>query len=513
LKKQAMTHVNRQHKGDGTVLGGTGRDFTLSELFATVLSTEESMQYYEERSTKSSRKDLVDKRNKSPQELAREILTSEKDPEQRLLLQNLLKMMDPETPAKLPEISTVPERNSTEKRKGSPSRKAKKRASSCINNPEVDLSVREGSSSQKRKEKQGSTTEKRSLLEADLQVSSDDSSSDYVSLDVSRKEMEELIGQPKLLSPLPPEVDKQDHTMKTCAAKTDQVQGDKLSNTSVSDPSGLEGDLIPAWTVADIVHQTIDAVTSTLVAGIQRERKDELSAVCQNLLTTINANINITNTQLKRLVEIKESNHEGQRLLEAVDRMSGQVTGLKTAVKENQRALEDFTAITKDFQSTCQEQNSTIKSLIQSQIDANHAVAKQLERQGEAFRAITKRFNGLIEDDRRGGSVPKVVRHIVASDQEKVEFNEAWEDVSSEIKHRSKVYFGPMVRVRPVSAPSSEEASKGSHQPTPPVAKASLPSVVVRPPRGPSRFACSGESPLHPEWVEKLGQIRHHQSK
>ena len=186
-----------------------------------------------------------------PKDLAQEMLEGTHDPEQKQLLEGLLSVIDVTT-FQIPRIPKVGEK-SGEPKAEKKSRKRTSDKSSLQKQPlkESSTNVVE-TSPDKIQVKEDTPHQKKAMLEDDLAVSTDD---DTISVDVAASEVEKLLEMPTPLSPLN---EKRDHE-------------EVVMDVDPGNPLGLEDLELLAWTVADIVRQTVDSVTSTIIAGIQRD--------------------------------------------------------------------------------------------------------------------------------------------------------------------------------------------------------------------------------------------------
>ena len=262
-----------------------------------------------------------------------------------------------------------------------------------------------------------------------------------------------------------------------------------------------------------IIQQTVDAVASTLItASRMHDEPCGLSGI-NNLLNVMNGNLGDVVGSLDRLVKSQRLEGPEARLAPTMRSLTDTISGLNTGVKDMKGAIREMTASTRDLQQAIVAQTATRRGLFQANIDVQQKLCNQMKQQASAFTSGHHRFAGLIEDEKRGGEAPAIVRHLLSPRQAE-ECETMMREAALEFDPRSAPVFGPPIRKRtqpqhppaPVKAVATLPDQEVAAEPT---EKAKVHSVV----EVPTEQSLPHRSPLRPEWRATLKTLRTHKGK
>lgn len=426
-EKKIQEHFRRSHPREEPRRGGTGIPFQLSERYATVVLEEPT-------------------KNKEALDLMNQVLITQLTDEQRKIMERMQRMLGMDTLPKGAEAAPPSPKAAAEAPKAAPPSKKRKSALEALEEAE-GLAVHPDPKEMEALIAEMDTSPAVSPLTTPVKATSSPAkirspphkirritwSPNVVSPEGGNQEEDDPDSQGGRLQPSDPEkiyIPRQSPLEEKESGKREEVE-------------------VPVWTVADIVHQTVDGLSSTISTMLKPREVAPQALLNNSLLATMDANINVTNGYLKRVTEAVEAQRNGRKIVEAVDRLSGHLEGFRSVVRENSRIQEQFLGVVRDLRQSTQEQAGALKSIMTAQLEATRMVSAEMRSQTEAFRAITSRFNGLVEDERRGGKVPRMIRRIITvNPQEKEEFEAAWRQ-RDQAQVSDRVKFGPPIQKRP----------------------------------------------------------------
>ena len=205
-----------------------------------------------------------------------------------------------------------------------------------------------------------------------------------VELHPSPKEVEELTRTPAPLSPLP------------------------------LTPTKPRVDMLPTSLIQEVVAQTVKSVSSAIIAAARNQPvppDQDVRSVTNQLMAT--------NANLSDIAGCLSNEDKGRaQLRDCLTEMTASLNGVKSELSRLNRGISVLTSAVDKLDQSATTQRGQFHTVVQGSIDTNQGLTNALKEQAKAFKSVTNRLTGLIEDDCRGGQVTGLVRKILDLDEQ-----------------------------------------------------------------------------------------------
>ena len=305
------------------------------------------------------------------------------------------------------------------------------------------------------------------------------------------------------------------------------------------DESGLFGQVrdMCETIITRSIHDTVEAVTSAIIAGVKMNAPTisfDQGPLIGSLMAT-NANLGLLATNIKGQTE-SYVNQE-KPLTRAIESLTASVEGFRKETTRLSETVEKHSNLISSVGPKFMGEFAVLRGLFNTVRESNEALSANLAAQSASFKAVTGKLNGIIEDDKRNGGVPSLVRKILnlspvkstsvapaksghiaptrpSSHTENVQSRPASE-VPPRMVHRSPVRATETVTMGPVSA-VTPVSTAGSHPKPRSGLKHMLPrprSTIAVPQKGASGRGrgvrpAAFMSPIRPGFTEMMNTIR-----
>ena len=219
--------------------------------------------------------------------------------------------------------------------------------------------------------------------------------------------------------------------------------------------------MVPLADVGKLVRESLDGLVSTILTKTRLQCVPphlDMGQVSQELVET-NSILRslVQKQQVSQPTQLAPTNHTAT-LERAIRGLSTRVGDLAAEIRLSQMAqhkmVEAAVAQAKSVEKmvkALESQTAAVESANKRHLQQQAGLVRALQCQQEAFNAVTKRFNGLIEDEKRGGGTTKGVRRILNVDDP--EFDKLCEEAKEAQPEHQKSLFGPLIDAnRPVYA-------------------------------------------------------------
>ena len=277
------------------------------------------------------------------------------------------------------------------------------------------------------------------------------------------------------------------------------------------------------------IHDTVEAVTSAIITGVKMNAPTisfDQGPLIGSLMAT-NANLGLLATNIKGQTE-SYVNQE-KPLTRAIESLTASVEGFRKETTRLLETVEKHSNLISSVGPKFMGEFAVLRGLFNTVRESNEALSANLAAQSASFKAVTGKLNGIIEDDKRNGGVPSLVRKILNLSPVKstsvapaksghtapTRPSSHTENVQSRMVHRSPVRATEKVTTGPVSA-VTPVSTAGIHPKPRSGLKHMLPrprSTIAVPQKGASGRGrgvrpAAFMSPIRPGFTEMMNTIR-----
>ena len=215
--------------------------------------------------------------------------------------------------------------------------------------------------------------------------------------------------------------------------------------------------LLPIAEVGKVLTGALDGLVSTLIAKTRLQPLPphlDMAQVAQELVETNVilrkiGNQFMTAKQPAPPADAKPLETVVNKLQIKVGDLAAELRSTQRAAAESAKAAAQQAEATSQLCQAVRSHQATMEALEARHLKVQQQLVSSMRAQQAAFYSIHKRFSGLIEDERRGGQVNNLVRHIL-------DLPEEMQAIADDLEPPKEDLFGPMV---PAREPSVREPS------------------------------------------------------
>jgi hypothetical protein len=161
------------------------------------------------------------------------------------------------------------------------------------------------------------------------------------------------------------------------------------------------------------IHDTVEAVTSAIIVGVKMNAPvitvDQGPII--SMLMETNGNLGLLAASIEG--QTAACTKQDQPLTKAIERLTDSMEGFRRERARLSETVERHSKLVESVGPKFMGEFAVLRTMFRTVTDGQEILSKNMAHQSLAFQTVTQKLTGLIEDDRRKGTVPSLVRKIL----------------------------------------------------------------------------------------------------